>query len=156
SLRRVHWPTTARRGHLMVKELEDAPRDETAVLLDGDAAAIVGVAPKNTFELQVQAAGSILKAHAARGRRAALIVNCASRAYQRVHSFDGDWTRALEMLAAIQAGRTAAGAREVLAPSGREGRGGSASLLAAEAGPASRALELTVVTASLSPRLAER
>ena len=27
SLRRVHWPTTARRGQLMVKELEDSPRD---------------------------------------------------------------------------------------------------------------------------------
>jgi hypothetical protein len=124
----------------MVKELEDAPRDETAVLLDGDAGAIVGVAPDNTFELQVQAAGSILKAHAARGRRAALIVNCASRAYQRVHSFDGDWLRALEMLAAVEP----------------DGPTPVAALLADEAGPASRALELTVVTASLTPRLAER
>ena len=124
----------------MVKELEDAPRDETAVLLDGDAATVVGTAPDNTFEVQVQAAGSILKAHAARGRRAALIVNCASRAYQRVHSFDGDWTRALEMLAAVEP----------------DGPTPVASVLADEAGPASRALELTVVTASLSPRLAER
>jgi uncharacterized protein (DUF58 family) len=140
SLRRVHWPSTAKRGHLMVKELEDAPRDETAVLLDGDAAAVVGVAPDNTFELQVQAAGSILKAHAARGRRAALIVNCASRAYQRVHSFDGDWLRALEMLAAVEP----------------DGPTPAAAMLADEAGPAGRALELTVVTASLTPRLAER
>ena len=38
SLRRVHWPSTAKRGHLMVKELEDSPRDESAVLLDADAA----------------------------------------------------------------------------------------------------------------------
>ena len=36
SLRKVHWRSTARRGRLMVKELEDAPRDEVAVLLDGD------------------------------------------------------------------------------------------------------------------------
>jgi uncharacterized protein (DUF58 family) len=140
SLRRVHWPSTAKRGQLMVKELEDAPRDETAVLLDGDAAAVVGQPPDNTFELQVQAAGSILRAHAARGRRAALIVNCASRAYQRVHSFDGDWTRALEMLAAVEP----------------DGPMPLAALLADEAGPAARALELTVVTANLSPRLAER
>jgi predicted Abi (CAAX) family protease len=124
----------------MVKELEDAPRDETAVLLDGDAAAVVGLAPDNTFELQVQAAGSILKAHAARGRRAALIVNCASRAYQRVHSFDGDWLRALEMLAAVEP----------------DGPTPVASMLADESGPAGRALELTVVTSSLTPRLAER
>jgi len=140
SLRRVHWPTTAKRGHLMVKELEDAPRDETAVLLDGDAAAVVGSAPESTFELQVQAAGSLLKAHAVRGRRAALIVNCASRAYQRVHSFDGDWLRALETLASVDP----------------DGTTPLAAMLADEAGPAGRALELTVVTASLTPRLAER
>ena len=40
SLRKVHWRTTARRGQLMVKELEDAPRDEIAVLLDADATAV--------------------------------------------------------------------------------------------------------------------
>ena len=34
SLRKVHWRTTARRGTLMVKELEDMPHDEVAVLLD--------------------------------------------------------------------------------------------------------------------------
>jgi uncharacterized protein (DUF58 family) len=140
SLRRVHWPSTAKRGQLMVKELEDAPRDETAVLLDGDAAAVVGRVPDNTFELQVRAAGSILKAYAARGRRAALIVNCAARSYQRVHSFDGDWMRALEILAAVEP----------------DGPTQLAAMLADESGPAARALELTVVTANLTPRLAER
>jgi uncharacterized protein (DUF58 family) len=75
SLRRVHWPSTARRGQLMVKELEDAPRDEVAVLLDADASVVVGEPPETSFELQVQVAGSILHAHARRGRRASLVVN---------------------------------------------------------------------------------
>ncbi len=35
-LRAVHWPSTARRGRLMVKELDDAPRDDLAVILDQD------------------------------------------------------------------------------------------------------------------------
>jgi uncharacterized protein (DUF58 family) len=140
SLRRVHWPSTAKRGHLMVKELEDAPRDETAVLLDADAAGVTGVAPDSSFELQVRAAGSILKAHARRGRRAALIINSAHRHYQRVHSFDGDWLRALELLAAVEP----------------DGPVPVANMLADEAGPAGRALELTVVTATLSPRLVDR
>jgi uncharacterized protein (DUF58 family) len=140
SLRRVHWPSTAKRGHLMVKELEDAPRDETAVLLDADAATVAGVAPDSSFELQVRAAGSILRAHASRGRRAALIINSASRTYQRVHSFDGDWLRAYELLAAVEP----------------DGPTPVAGLLADEAGPAGRALELTVVTASLTPRLVDR
>ena len=45
--------TTARRGQLMVKELEDAPRDEIAVLLDADASAASG----ESFDVQVRAAG---------------------------------------------------------------------------------------------------
>ena len=34
SLRRVHWRTTARRGRLTVREVEDHPREELLVLLD--------------------------------------------------------------------------------------------------------------------------
>jgi uncharacterized protein (DUF58 family) len=140
SLRRVHWPSTAKRGHLMVKELEDAPRDEVAVLLDADSSVVVGTPPDSSFELQVRAAGSILKAHASRGRRAALIVNSAGRPYQRVHSYDGDWHRALELLAAVD----------------HDGPAPLATLLADEAGQAAKALELAVVTAVLSPRLVDR
>jgi uncharacterized protein (DUF58 family) len=140
SLRRVHWPSTAKRAQLMVKELEDSPRDEAAVLLDADASAVVGEPPESTFEVAVRAAGSLLKAHASRGRRAALVVNCARPVYQRVHSYDGEWRRALELLAAVEP----------------DGHTPAAALLADEAGAASRALELTVVTSALSPRLAER
>jgi uncharacterized protein (DUF58 family) len=57
SLRKVHWPTTARRGQLMVKELEDAPRDEVAILLDADPDAVHG----DSFDVQVRAAGSVLR-----------------------------------------------------------------------------------------------
>ena len=140
SLRRVHWPSTARRGELMVKELEDSPRDEGAVLLDADASSVVGEPPETTFELQVRVAGSILRAHARKGRRSSLIVNSHARAYQRVHSLETDWERALELLAAVE-------------PNGRVP---AATILADESGPAARALELTVVTAALSPRLCDR
>jgi uncharacterized protein (DUF58 family) len=140
SLRRVHWPSTARRRELMVKELEDAPRDESAVFLDADAAAVIGEGPDTTFELGVRAAGSIVRAHARRGRRTSLIVSSAGRPYQRVYSFDGDWTRALELLAAVEP----------------DGHTPAATFLADEAGAAARALELTVVTARVDSRLADR
>jgi len=140
SLRRVHWPSTAKRGQLMVKELEDSPRDETAVLLDADSSVVVGEPADSSFELAVRAAGSILKSHASRGRRAALIVNSARPTYQRVHSFDGEWHRALGILAAVEA----------------DGHVPAGNMLADEAGPASRAVELTIVTSALSPRLVER
>src|SRR5256884_9801862 len=79
SLRKVHWRSTAKRGELMVKELEDAPRDEVAVLLDGEASAVVG----ESFDVQVRAAGSLLLAQARRGRRAVLLVHGAHRTVQR-------------------------------------------------------------------------
>src|ERR671936_79440 len=136
SLRRVHWRSTARRGHLMVKELEDAPRDEIAVVLDADASAVVG----ESFEVQVRAAGSILDAYVRRGRRAVLAVNSERREVQHVHSPAADWRRALELLAAVE-------------PSGQMP---AARLLAQEDGPAARALELAVVTARLDAALVDR
>ena len=136
SLRKVHWRSTARRGQLMVKELEDSPRDEVAVVLDADPAAVVG----DSFEVQVRAAGSILKAHAHRGRRAVLVVNSGHGAKQRVHSSDGDWRQALDLLAAVEP----------------EPGPPLAALLGDEAGAPARALELAVVTAALPQPLVER
>ncbi len=136
SLRKVHWPTTARRGQLMVKELEDAPRDEIAVLLDADESAAAG----ESFDVQVRAAGSILRAHASHGRRAVLAINSAVRPTARVSSLDGDWLTALALLAEAEPD----GMRPVV------------ELLARESGPASRALETVVVTARVSGALATR
>jgi uncharacterized protein (DUF58 family) len=136
SLRRVHWRSTARRGELMVKDLEDAPRDEIAVLLDADATAVVG----GSFDMQVRAAGSILDAYVHRGRRAVLVLNSERRDVQQVHSAAADWRRALELLAAAE-------------PSGRTPL---ASLLAEHDGPASRALELVVVTSRIEAGLIDR
>src|SRR5512132_1823453 len=136
SLRRVHWPSTARRGQLMVKELEDSPRDEIAVLLDCDAKAVVG----ESFEVQVRAAGSILDAYVQRGRRGVLVLNSERREVQHVHSPAADWRRALELLAAVEATGDTPAAR----------------LLTQEDSPAARALELVVVTARLEHALVDR
>jgi uncharacterized protein (DUF58 family) len=136
SLRRVHWRSTARRGQLMVKELEDAPRDEIAVLLDADRSSVVG----ESFDVQVRAAGSILDAYVRRGRRAVLAVNSERREVQHVHSPAADWRRALELLAAVE-------------PTGQTP---VARLLAQDTGPAARALELAVVTARVESALVDR
>jgi uncharacterized protein (DUF58 family) len=136
SLRKVHWRSTAKRAQLMVKELEDSPRDEVAVVLDADPAAVVG----DSFEMQVRAAGSLLLAHANRGRRSVLVVNSLRREQQRIHSPAADKREALDLLAAV------------------EPQPGPplASLLADEAGVAARAEELAVVTGSLPGRLVEQ
>jgi uncharacterized protein (DUF58 family) len=127
SLRKVHWRSTARRAQLMVKELEDAPRDEVAIVLDADPEAVVG-------------AGSLLLAHVRRGRRALLVINGAQREHQGVRSGESDWRAALDLLAAAQP----------------EPGPPLAALLADENSSVGRALELCVVTASLPARLVER
>jgi uncharacterized protein (DUF58 family) len=140
SLRKVHWPTTARRGELMVKDFDDAARDEVAVVLDAAAAPVVGTAPHSSFEAQVRAAGSILQAHVRAGRRSVLVVNGAQRAAQDVHTHGAEWRQALQLLAAVE-------------PDGPEP---VANVLADEASPAARALELVVVTSELTTALADR
>ena len=140
SLRRVHWRSTAKRGRLMVKELEDEPRDEVAVLLDASAAGVAGIPPDSSFDMQVRAAGSILQTHARRGRRAVLVVNSAARETQSLRAEDGDWRRALELLAAAEP----------------TGQAPVAALLADGASPAARALDVTLVTAQLPTALVER
>jgi uncharacterized protein (DUF58 family) len=136
SLRKVHWRSTARRAQLMVKELEDAPRDEVAVVLDADPGAVVG----QSFDVQVRAAGSLLLSHVRRGRRAVLVVNGARAQQQGVRSAEGDWRQALDLLAAAEP----------------EPGPPLAAVLSDESSAVARSLELAVVTASLPPRLVER
>jgi uncharacterized protein (DUF58 family) len=140
SLRRVHWPSTARRGSLMVKELEDSPRDEIAVLLDGDAAAVAGTSPDSAFDAAVRAAGSIIRAQILRGRHCVLALNTAGRETQAVSADGPEWQRALELLAAAEP----------------DARTPAAALLESGVGPAARSLELVVVTSRIEPGLVNR
>jgi uncharacterized protein (DUF58 family) len=85
SLRKVHWKSTARRGQLMVKELQDEPRDEVAILLDADARSIAG----DSFDAQVRAAGSLLRTQ-------------LRQEVVRVQTALGEWRQALETLASVE------------------------------------------------------
>jgi uncharacterized protein (DUF58 family) len=103
SLRRVHWRSTARRRILMVKEMQDTPRDEACVLLDGEAAAVVGTAPDSTFDMQVRAAASLLRRMSDSGQRSSLVIHAAQRGRHRLGFGSGDWASVLGELAAVEA-----------------------------------------------------
>jgi uncharacterized protein (DUF58 family) len=124
----------------MVRELEDAPRDEIAVLLDAASDIDVGEAPDSSFETQVRVAGSLIWAHARRGKRAALVVNAASVQSHSVGLDESGLRGALEVLAGVEP----------------DGRFPASALLSEEASRAARALEVTVVTARLPADLVER
>ena len=136
SLRKVHWKSTARRGQLMVKELQDEPRDEVAILLDADARSVAG----DSFDAQVRAAGSLLRTQVVRDRRAVLVVNSLRQEVVRVQTALGEWRQALETLAAVE-------------PTGRVPL---AALLVDDSGPAARAFELALVTSRLDAALVDR
>lgn len=102
SLRRVHWPTSARRGELMVKELEDTAYDGAVVILDCDPAGAVGESPGSSFDVAVCAAGSIMQAHASRGRLVTLASTGRDRPVVPVRSAAADLDGALDGLAAAE------------------------------------------------------
>jgi uncharacterized protein (DUF58 family) len=140
SLRRVHWPSTARRRQLMVKELEDAPRDEVVVVLDAQTGFSAGTPPDSSFDAQVRAAGSILWTHARRARNARLLVTSgAAPDVVSVRSYERDWPRAMEALASAE----------------QSGRRPVESFIADETGVAARASDLAVVTPALGPTVVE-
>ena len=141
SLRRVHWPSTARarradgegaRGRAARRGRRPARRDARAVA--GDArrtrASTCRCAPR---------ARSCARTRAAAGARCSSL-NSRGRETQRVHSYDGDWRRALELLAAVEP----AAARRRSRCSRTRARRRRASL------------ELAVVTASLDAALVDR
>ena len=142
SLRRVHWRSTARRRRLMVKELQDTPRDEACVVLDGEAVALRGESPDSTFDVQVRAAASLLRRMSDAGQRSSLLIHAAQRGRYRLGFGSGDWAAVLGELAGAEATASRPLA-DLLAESGR--------------GPdpidASRVF---VVTAGMSAILAER
>jgi uncharacterized protein (DUF58 family) len=139
SLRRVHWPTTARTGQLMVKELEDAPRDSVAVVLDCDPGGAAGVPPDSSFDAAVRAAGSVLRHHVARARKSTLVTTGKDGVVQPISALEGDFDAALGILAAAE-------------PNSLHG---IASWLAELERRAHDAGEVVIVTANLEPAATE-
>ena len=86
----------------MVKELEDTAHDGVVVILDCDPRCIAGTPPSSSFDAAVRAAGSILKAHATRGRLATLVSTGRSRAVVPVRSAAADLDGAVGALAAAE------------------------------------------------------
>jgi uncharacterized protein (DUF58 family) len=116
----------------MVKELEDTSHDGAVVLLDCDPAGDVGASPGSSFDTAVRVAGSILHAHAVRGRAATLVSSGRGCVPIQVRSAQADLGGAVLALAAALPD----------APSG---------LARALAGIPATGGELTVVTSTLDP-----
>ena len=118
-LRAVHWPSTARRGRLMVKELDDAPRDDLAIVLDQDPDGVAGPIGHSSFDAAVRAAGALALAHVLWNRRVVLVGTAPETDDVRIRAAGHDWEVALDALASDRAGR---GGLESTAPYARRPR----------------------------------
>jgi uncharacterized protein (DUF58 family) len=138
-LRSVHWPTTARRGRLMVKELEDAPHEDVVIVLDQDLDGVAGPPGASSFDAAVRATGALAHAHVTANRRVALIGTDTAFDPVRLRTTGADWEAALDALAAVEAvagarveralggsGSSIAHAREIVVVTGLPGRAATA------------------------------
>lgn len=101
-LRRVHWPTSARRGRLAILELERHVAREAVIFLDLCAGSLRGLGRQSTLEVAVRAAGSIAARLLNEGARVGLVAE--GREPVRVAPGRGplQLVRLLEVLARIK------------------------------------------------------
>ncbi len=72
-LRRIHWPTTARRGKLAVLELELEQARDVAVFIDLDRRTLRGLGRRSTLEHSVRIAAALAATYTRNGDRVRLV-----------------------------------------------------------------------------------
>lgn len=117
SLRRVDWKSTAKRSKLMVREMEDAPSADVAILLDLDAVRYAEAGGPDALDEAIRAAAALGRASWLRGREVALIAAGAKPRSWSFHDGGRQWEHALDGLAEIQADRLLALAAVLADPS---------------------------------------
>ncbi len=100
ALNRVHWPTTARTGRLMVREFELDPTADVWIVLDLEAAAHAGSGLESTEEYAVSAAASLARHLLDQGRVVGLVSQMATLPADRGPR---QLERILEVLALVRA-----------------------------------------------------
>jgi uncharacterized protein (DUF58 family) len=77
SVRAIHWPLSARRGELVVKEFERNASTEVVIFVDLDAKAAWGKGRESTFEYAVRIAASAAEYAARRGNSVGLVAHAS-------------------------------------------------------------------------------
>jgi uncharacterized protein (DUF58 family) len=118
SPRAVHWRSTARAGHLMVREYEELPSTRVAIVLTGVEH---GDAPDSSFEVLVSAAASIVLYALSTGHPVDLVRSGRNGAHETL--FEPDRAGALEWMAGAKPsdGSPVELSRRVLERLGRRG-----------------------------------
>jgi uncharacterized protein (DUF58 family) len=100
AVNRIHWPTTARTGRMMVREFELDPTADVWIVLDLDADVHTGAGLESTEEYAVTAAASLARHLLDQGRAVGLVSQTATLPADRGPR---QVERILEVLALVQA-----------------------------------------------------
>lgn len=103
ALRRVHWPTTARRGRLSILEHERQVARGVAVFLDLARASLRGLGRQSTLEVAVRLAAAVSAAYLAQGDRVALHGHGAAPLHVPAAGGRAQLARVLDALARVRA-----------------------------------------------------
>lgn len=115
-LRAVHWPSTARLGRLMIRELDDGAHADVCVVVDTDPRGVVGPEGSSTLDEAARVAAAVVRGHLVRGRRAVLIAPGGTPDSILVRGLDATWEDALDLLACMCPGRELTGRALLRAP----------------------------------------
>jgi uncharacterized protein (DUF58 family) len=105
SLRRVDWKSTAKRGRLMVREMEDSPSIDLVIVLDLDAHRFSGVGGPDALDQAVRAAVALTRAGCVGHRRVSVVAAGARTSRWNVAGLGREWEEMLDGLAAVRADR---------------------------------------------------
>lgn len=122
SFNRIHWPSTARTGQLLVKEFELDPSSDVWIVLDLDREIQLGAGPTATTEMAVAVAASVANRFLALNRAVGLIAS--SQHHESLASDRGSrqLLKMLDSLAVVQANGRRPLAAVLLAEGARFGR----------------------------------
>jgi len=106
-LRKVHWPATAHRGELMVRQEDRPARRSALVLLDSRESAHAGSGAASSFEWAVSAVASVLVRLEELGYRTQLVTQEALRTSNAQLMIDRPVPEMIEDLASVALGTDA-------------------------------------------------
>jgi uncharacterized protein (DUF58 family) len=107
SFNRIHWPSTARQGDILVKEFELEQTADAWIFLDLDAAVQAGVGDDSTVEVGVRAAASIADRALLENRSVGLSASAARTIVLPADRGSRQQLKMLQTLAAVEGdGRT--------------------------------------------------
>lgn len=105
-LNRIHWPTTARAGRLMVKEFDTDPTADVWIYLDLERGVHVGEGDESTEEYGVTIAASLAKHFLQQNRNVGLVASCGLPVILPADRGDRQYLKMLEALAVVHADGT--------------------------------------------------